>query len=172
VPTPTLVATSGASNANSYLTLAEANTFFDAHLYATVWASKSDATKTVALIMATREIDRRYEWAEYPTTITQALQWPRIGIMERSGLELIGDTVIPVELKDATALYAQALMVADRTADSDIETLGITSLSAGPVSLSFESSVRAKPIPDSVRAMIPTWWGWLRGAGMREVLRG
>ena len=113
--------------------------------------------------------------APFPPWLTPILESPwrsPARIMERSGLELIGDTVIPVELKDATALYAQALMVADRTADSDIETLGITSLSAGPVSLSFESSVRAKPIPDSVRAMIPTWWGWLRGAGMREVLRG
>ena len=57
--------------------------------------------------------------------------------------------------RDHEAAYAELarhLLTSDRTADSDVETQGITSLQAGPVSLTFGAAV-AKPNPDAVMVM-------------------
>jgi len=80
---------------------------------------------------------------------------------------------IPVELQRATAEYARQLLASDLAGNSDIETLGITALTAGPVSLSFKESVFAKPVPDTVVLLIPAGWGYVRGrsTGVRELQR-
>ena len=85
----------------------------------------------------------------------------------------MGDTVIPQELKDATAEYARQLIDEDRSADSDIEASGITSLKAGPVALTFRDRVEAKPVPDYVVALIPREWGYPVGrvTATRELIR-
>ena len=174
MPTPTLVATPGAVNANSYCAVAEADTYHDARLFSTDWSGALVSVKTVALIMATRVLDYTYTWASWPTSPqTQSLQWPRTGLLARNGLKFVDGATIPDEIKNATAELARQLIIADRTLDSDIETQGISSLSAGPVSLSFKDGVYAKVIPDAVFNMIPSWWGLAQGrqSGTRDLVR-
>ena len=172
--TPILDATPAGSSANGYVTVAEADAYHDARLHREDWeATGADAaTKTVALIMATRLLDSAYEWAVYPTTPTQALQWPRNGVMRRNGLTFVGSMEIPPELKNAAAELARQLIVADRSADSDLETQKVKSLTAGPVSMTF-GDVAAKVIPDAVGALLPSWWGYVRGrvSATRELVR-
>jgi len=174
--TPTLVATPSASNANSYCTVAEADTYHDEHLYADEWTGAATATKTVALIMATRTLESKYDWAGWPTQSVdegQVLAWPRNSLVDIDKLSTLDESSIPDQIKWATAELARNLISSNRTADSDIETQGITSLSAGPISLSFKDSVKAKVMPDFVKALIPPWWGTLRGGAMwLNVLRG
>lgn len=122
--------------------------------------------KNPALIMATRQLDAMYEWASWATTEEQSLRWPRTGVEAANELEDIGDREIPKELKWAVAEFARQLIVADLTANSDIETQGITSLTAGPVSLAFKDSVRPKVVPDAVSNLIPAWWGRNKGKKM------
>jgi hypothetical protein len=167
MPTPTLVATPGALTANSYCTVAEADTYHDERLFTDDWTGASADDKTVALIWATRQLDQLYAWTNFPTSerSLQALQWPRSGMLDVDQISNIADNVIPRELKWATAEFARQLIAANRTADSDVETQGITSLSAGPISLAFKDSVRAKVVPDAVAAYIPYWWGVQRGKG-------
>jgi hypothetical protein len=166
--TPTLIATPGALTANSYCTVAEADTYNDERLFTTDWTGASTADKTVALIWATRQLDTLYEWAHWPTSERdlQALQWPRTGIIDVDQSSTVDDNVIPRELKWATAEFARQLIVANRTADSDVETQGLTALGVGPISLSFKSNVTAKVVPDAVFNLIPYWWGTLRGKGI------
>jgi hypothetical protein len=166
----TVVATPGSATANSYLTNAEADTYFEGHLYATDWTGASAATQDQALVMATRTIDALYEWAEWPASTTQALQWPRSGMMDHLFLSIIADTVIPQRLKDATAELAKALIAANVTAESQVEVQGLTSLSVGAIALTFKDSVVAKVIPDVVANLIPTWWGWIRTQSMSALL--
>src|SRR5688572_1750094 len=101
MPTPTLVATAGAANANSYALLAEANAYHDARLHSEDWTGASADTRTVALIMATRLLDAMYVWDLYPTDATQALQWPRNGMLAANRLEGVPSNEIPPELKNA-----------------------------------------------------------------------
>lgn len=168
-----IVATPGASNANSYCTKAEADTYHEGHPYSSTWDAATDDQKNRALVTATRLLDERYQWVSWPTDEAQALQWPRTGVMDFLYLSEIDSDAIPAKLKEATAELARQLLASDRTADSQVETQGITSMSAGSVSFSFKDSVTAKVMPDAVRNMIPSWWGRLRGAGVwQPVLRG
>lgn len=173
MPTPTLDATPAGAAANSYSTVAEGDAYHDARLHSEAWTAVDTATKTVALIMATRLLDAMYEWAEYPTTTTQALQWPRNSVMRRGELTYVGTMEIPPELKNATAEFARQLIVADRSADSDLETQKIRALTAGPVSLTFGEGITAKVVPDAVISLLPSWWGYVRGRqrGTRELAR-
>jgi len=72
----------GGANANSYLTLAAANTVIEGLVQdadVTAWASATDDQRNRALFTATQRIDReRFLGAR--ATDTQALQWPRDGV--------------------------------------------------------------------------------------------
>jgi len=169
---PTVVATPGAGNANSYCTVAEADAYHETHLYAAPWTAAAPSTKETAVIMATRLLDSLYEWAEWPTSVEQALFWPRVGLLDVKQLEYLGDDEIPLELKYATAEFARQLLLADRTSDNTVETQGIRSLTAGPVSLSFKDTVLPKIVPDAVVNLLPSWWGRLKNSGtFHELLR-
>jgi hypothetical protein len=174
--TPTLIATPGSLTANSYCTVAEGDTYHDGHLYSDTWTGMSTDEKTVALIMATRVLDYKVEWAHYPTNPhdEQILQWPRSGIVDLDGFSTVDDATIPQRLKEITSEYARQLKDSDRTADNDIKTQGITSISAGPISLGFDqASIQVKVVPDAVVQMIPSWWGKVRGNALTwTVLRG
>lgn len=165
-----LVATPGAANANSYLTRAEGDTYFDGHLYAGDWTGATVANKEIALVMATRTLDAMYEWEQFPTATTQALQWPRSGVLDYLRLSIISDTVVPAKLKEATAELAKGLLAANLTADSQVETQGLTALSVGSISLAFKNEVAAKVILDVVANLIPYWWGWIKTGGINRSL--
>lgn len=162
-----IVATPAGLNSNSYCTLAEANTYNSERLNTAVWDAADNATKNTALVMATRLLDSMFIWAEWSTTVEQALQWPRTGMLSANGLYEIGPYEIPRELKWAEAEFARQLIASDSTANSDIETLGISSLSAGPISLSFTGEAKAKVVPDAVKFLLPSWWFTLRGSSSR-----
>jgi hypothetical protein len=159
---PVIDATAGGSSANCYLTVVEANAYHDGRLNNDVWDAASTDNKTIALIMATRTLDHLYTWVGARKTSTQSLEWPRVGVTARNRLQSVPDTIVPTEIKEATAEYAWQLLVEDRTTDSDLESKKITSITAGPVSLSFGEGIVAKVIPDSVYYLIPEWWGWVR----------
>ena len=78
----TIVATPGAADANSYLTLAAAQAIIDGWGEdddVTAWASATTDQKNRALFTATQRLDReRFLGAR--ATDTQALQWPRTGV--------------------------------------------------------------------------------------------
>lgn len=174
MPTPTIVSTPGSANANSYATVEEATAYHDTRLHADVWADAGTSDRTKALIMATRLLDTMYDWAAFPTDAVQALQWPRNGVLAANQLEVVPAHEIPVELKNATAELARQLLVSDRTLNSDQVDLGLTSLKAGPVAMTFrETGVEPVVVPDAVRHLLPPWWGSVRGRslGYRETVR-
>jgi hypothetical protein len=75
-------ATVGGANANSYLTLNNAQAIIDGFVQdadVTAWASATTDQKNRALFTATQRLDReRFLGAR--ATDTQALQWPRTGV--------------------------------------------------------------------------------------------
>ncbi|MGE3276728.1 MAG: DnaT-like ssDNA-binding protein [Vicinamibacterales bacterium] len=152
----TVVATAGASTANSYCTRAEANTYHEAHPYASTWDAAGDTDKDKAIVTATRLLDEHVEWEGVASTTTQALGWPRIGLEDLNG-NAIDSAAVPQKLKDAVAEFARWILAADRMADSDVEAQNLRSLKAGPVALEFGPGVRAKVIPDAVWYMVRQW---------------
>jgi len=118
-----IVATPGAADANSYVTLAEAQAIIDGFVEdADVqhWGSGNTDSRNRALFTATQRLDReRFLGAR--ATDTQALQWPRTGVRKpdtyintyavgfpfRITTDYFTDTEIPTQIK-----YAQVVLAA------------------------------------------------------------
>ena len=102
----TIDATVGGASANSYVTLASANTYFETVPDSTTWTNKTDDQKNRALISATRWIDGLSFYGDRCAT-TQALKWPRNNYTVDT-IEL-SCTIIPEAIKTATYELARAL---------------------------------------------------------------
>jgi len=118
----TIDATAGGANANSYLTLADAQAIVDGMVEdadVTAWASATTDQKNRALYTATQRLDReRFIGAR--ATDTQALQWPRTGVRKpdtyvntyatgfpfRISEDYFTDTEIPDQVKRAQVVLA------------------------------------------------------------------
>lgn len=107
-------ATIGGANANSYVDVPTADTFFDNRLNASAWNNVVDSDdKARALITATDRIDQeKYRGAK--ASSTQRLQFPRSGISYDDGLP-VPTTTVPRQVCNATMELALALLAAGKT---------------------------------------------------------
>ena len=118
----TIVATAGASNANSFVTAAEMSSFCDARLNAAIWTG-ADA-QLPALVMATQELTL-LDYIGTRVNSTQALAWPRdyainpdapsVSILGDIALLYFANTIVPQRIKDATCLLALEYLKAGTT---------------------------------------------------------
>src|SRR5512135_1741524 len=118
----------GRTDANSYAAVAEADSYFEAHLYASAWTAATAATKAAALVMATRLVDSQYQFHGYRAHDTQALQWPRErcpdpdrNLVTSAPLSpvltnFVPSTLVPKPVCWAVCEMARELLIADRTA--------------------------------------------------------
>lgn len=104
---PSIVATAGASNANSYLTIAGADSIANGMIGALAWASATSDNKARALITATNGLETLRYIGERSST-TQALSWPRTNAA--CGDKAPDDNDIPRELELACFDLANALL--------------------------------------------------------------
>ena len=148
----TLVATAAAANANSYCTLASANSYLEQniHIYST-WASLSTANAEACLIYATTLLDIQMDWIGTKGDDDQALRWPRDDVDDPDGYAVDEDT-IPVFLQKATAFYAYYLSQEDRIAEAD--TFGYKKLKAGSLSMTVDKYDRKRIMPNAVWMMV------------------
>lgn len=138
-------------NADSFLTLAEAEAYHTARLYNAEWTAATDATKETALKWATRLLDERYEWYGTVVTYEQALGWPRVGVWYDS--RLLSHLEVPTVIKNATAEFALFLIKSDRSVVSEPSEQGLDSLTVGPITLNFNEEDRPDTVPDSVNTI-------------------
>lgn len=99
-------ATLSGANSNSYVTLAEAESYFETVPHGEHWTG-SDDSKNRLLITATRYLDV-FSYHGDRCTTTQALKWPRKEY-KVDGVEL-ACTFIPTQIKTATFELAHALI--------------------------------------------------------------
>ena len=102
----TINATVKDANANSYVTLTEANTYFEPVPDSSTWTNKTDDQKNRALISATRWIDSFVFYGDRCDD-GQALKFPRNNY-QVDGVELACST-IPLNIKYAQYELARAL---------------------------------------------------------------
>ena len=132
-----IVATPGAADANSYLTLAAAQAIVDGFIQdddVLAWASATTDQKNQALFTATQRLDReRFLGAR--STDTQALQWPRTGVRRpdtyintyavgfpfRITTDYFDDNEIPVQVQYAEVVLAVYL-------NNNTDALGLSGL--------------------------------------------
>lgn len=152
-----IIATPMAVDANSYLTRDEATTILTTRrLHGAAWTSAPDATKDAALIWATRLLDQGFEWYGSLRTFTQALRWPRYGMLDNDYRNVDPDT-IPERLKEATADLALALIQRDRVSDPELLGLGFREAKVGNLSVVIDPKMILDLIPRHILKMIDIW---------------
>lgn len=169
----TLDATVGGVSSNVYDQISYIDDEATLTIWAASWDAKDDDEKLALAIRATRAVDI-LPFTGYPTSITQALQFPRIGVLTLRGW-VLSPSEIPVVIKRAWAHTAAYLSSFDATVDpfNVDDTSKISDLTAGPISLKFRQSVG----PDggtflaSVIAPMLRPWGLLGAAGSVRLVR-
>jgi hypothetical protein len=174
---------SGLANANSYADVPDGDAFHEAHLYASDWTGANVATKTAALVFATRLIDAHYQFRGFRAHDPQALQWPREFARNDDALpqpvflsvaareEYFPSNVVPKLLRDATIETARELIKTNRTDDPQGEGLAVMSLT-GTLSLTFDKHDRPPVIPHVAQAMLSKLGTYLKSrAGEVRLVR-
>jgi len=150
----------GLYNANSYCTVAEANTFNNQRPFGTAWLAVGVEDKKRALIMATRLLDEHIDWngqsvkshnLSLSDSDRQALAWPRSGVTDPDGYAVDQDT-IPQWLKDTTGELARFISGEDRTLDPS--TAGFGRIELGSLKLEIDSGDRSGVLPRGVIHMV------------------
>jgi len=151
----TLVVEDGTAktDSNTYISLADAETYFLGHYYASDWNGATDPNKNIVLAMATRILDQWVTWYGQRATKDQALEWPRYGVVDRDGWQF-DSNIVPEFLKRATAELALYLLREDTTVNP--ETLGFKEISVGSLRLVVDSIDRDKfgALPDAVLVIV------------------
>lgn len=174
----------GLADANSYTNLSAANDYHAANLYNEEWTAADDPKREIALVMATRTIDTNMQFGGYKSTTEQALQWPRLGVVNKDagpddvvwapltarldvGNFFPGDS-LPKLLKDATAHLALDLLRIDRTLDDDAKGIRSLSIGQGAVSIDFDKGSSSVPLSDEVQRMLTKLGATRYGRGGRK----
>lgn len=117
----TLIATVGASNANSYITVARGTTISEDTIGTFAWTTATTDNRERALITATRYLEQ-LQWIGTRATTTQSLSFPRDGLT--CGEKVYSDTIIPPEVEIGCFDLAEAFL-------DNANLLGATSKSNG-----------------------------------------
>lgn len=119
----TIIATAGASNANSFVTPAEMTTYCEGRLNAGIWEML--ATQLPALVEASRDLSNLY-WKGSTVSATQALAWPRAYVQDPDApyddeaitlddIVYFPENQVPQRVKDATCELALQYLKAGTT---------------------------------------------------------
>lgn len=119
------------AGAESYITLAEANTYFTNRNNAT-WAALSDAAKEAAIREAAQYIDGVYTFIGYIVDSDQVMAWPRTPGYDLQGRTIL-TTEIPQKIKDAQCELAleasSSSLLASYTGETQSEKVGSLAVS-------------------------------------------
>jgi hypothetical protein len=169
----TIVATAGAADANSYVTLEDAKVYVATMLHAEPWHSVQDADRIVALIRATRLLDQTYDWYGVRTVSgTQSLAFPRQGVRRQDVTEFdeeifFEEDEIPVWLEEAATELAVHLLGGNREGDQSAQ---LSSVNFGGLSANFAGTSKAALIPDAVERLVSPY-ARKKGGTVRAVMR-
>ena len=83
----------GKEDADSYLSLADADLYWDNHGAPSEWTGADDSDKEGALRYGTDFLDGKFTWRGFITTSTQALGWPRGGVFDDEGRLLDSESI-------------------------------------------------------------------------------
>lgn len=151
-----LITTPGASDANAYCDVAQADAYVGARVGTTAWAAADTATKEAAIQHGTRMLDM-LQWHGAKSVPAGSLRWPRINVYDMDGYA-VPSAVIPDFLADACAEYAFTF-VRDGDVTAPPDTAGLEGLKVSSLSFAFDTgsgsdSQGASPYPKTVLDMV------------------
>lgn len=169
---------SGLSNSVSYVSAADATAYFLARGNAT-WAALSDAVKEECLVRATDFMVERYrlKWKGRRFSLTQALDWPRVGVTiedpngsypQAYGLFEISYTTVPTEVKNACAELALRASIAALSEDQSTRVLQET---IGPITVKYDQYAPQSAQYVQVEGILKPFLNISSGGGMMKLTR-
>lgn len=160
----TIDATLQGTAANSYVTLAEANAYFETVPHDEHWTGSDDAKNRV-LITATRYLDNFEYYGERCST-TQALKWPRKEY-KVDGVK-IDCTFIPQPVKNATFELAHSLLYKGEALVGTTGTQGTyEEVELGDLKVKFKDSSQTPGVINNILDIYP-WLESFLGAYMKS----
>lgn len=151
-------------NTNSYVSLTEAETYFEDAIHASNWFLEGGILKSKALVTATRMLEREI-WAGSKTVSTQTLSFPRTDLIKADGT-IVDSSTIPQEIKDAQCELALAL-INDSTIQSNATTgSNIKRVDAGGVEVEFFQPTKGFKFPTIVQKLVGQFLGSAAGSGI------
>ena len=160
----TIDATLQGASANSYVTLAEANAYFETVPHDEHWTGSDDAKNRV-LITATRYLDNFEYYGERCTT-TQALKWPRKEY-KVDGVKM-DCTFIPQPVKNATFELAHSLLYKGEALVGTTGTQGTyEEVELGDLKVKFKDSSQTPGVINNILDIYP-WLESFLGAYMKS----
>jgi hypothetical protein len=136
---------------NSYVTVAEADAYFEDRLDIAAWSSASSVQKSQALVTATRMLDE-LEWTGVAVSESQPLAFPRSGAYydPKLGMDVnFNESTPPTRIVQATYELAYHLLNNDGLLD---DTGSVKNLTVGSISL--ELVIGANKMPNTIRKLI------------------
>lgn len=147
---PTVISTVGASDANSYVTVAEADSYFSDSFGRSLWLQTTQANREAAVITASRYLDQYMTWIGQKSTSDQSMEWPRINTFDKTGRPYAND-IVPGPVKFAAFELAYfivengGLSFASQTVDR---------VKVGPVDVEFSQNSVDEGIPSFVENLV------------------
>jgi len=161
----------GLSTAESYISVADADTYFS-NRGNTTWAALTTAQKEQALRKATDFMLQRYSayWDGYRYTSTQALDWPRENVYIRpirvANQSYVDTDIVPVEVQRACAELALRSTTYTDGLFPDVSDL-VTEETIGPITTKYDSRSPDTPLYKSIDAMLSIY---LKDGGMNSLV--
>ena len=152
----------GLPNAEAYISTADADAYFLSRGNA-AWAALDPTAKEAALRNGCDYMEAAYQWKGSRMTPTQALSWPRGGVVV-DGV-LLADDVVPLAIARANAELAVRASAGPLEAD---ETAQVTRETVGPITVQYATDARQNPRYAAVDAMLAAY---TLGGGQIAVVR-
>lgn len=139
-------ATPGGAEANSYLTLAQAEAYFqESYDFASLWSGLSDQDKEQLLVSATRALDRlRFKGRRFDSLTPQALKFPRIiggQVYDRAS---DGSLAVPRAVREATCEQARHIYFGG--GDQDLAAADVESFRVDKIAVSLSGRTRPRGV--------------------------
>ena len=156
------------ASANTYISEANADTYFSDRDDPAAWTGLTSAQKEAALIYATVALDAMFAWSGEITSLTQSLAWPRSGASDTEGRTLVWNA-IPQRVLDAECELA--LLHASTALNSTYDRGGDTkSEQVGPLRTEYFAGASVEPVVPIISRLIGGL-GVVRGAMMSDLDR-
>jgi len=156
----------GLSESNSYVSVLDADDYYSVDPYfAITWSALLTVAKQNLLAWATRVLDQKVVWEGTKTVDASALRWPRSGLVDRDGIEIV-ENIIPLQVVQATLELAKHLNASDITSSQDIEFLKHIRIDV--LELDYQENVGQPALPSQINAILEPL-GVIPMGGMRFV---
>lgn len=147
----TFNSTASSASANSYASVTEFDDYVASHVFLDLNLSTEQKQKLLA--MATRLLES-LTFGGYKPTTTQALQFPRVGLVDKHGIS-IDQTVIPTPLKDAQIELALWLLDNEVRSFNEGEDKRVAgSYTAGSLTFNYRELANPDELPLRVQQLL------------------